>query len=374
MGVQPGDEGGGRGPAGVSPGRRGCRNVHPNGPAREARPAGEEDLPSTPQPPLGRRAALAGGAAFALAPSAAPAQGNAWPERTITIIVSFPPGGSSDIAARLVAQPLQEILGRPVVVENRGGAGGNIGIGAAARAAPDGHTLLVSSSAFVVNPSLYANAPYDPFRDFVPISTLGASPNVVAVKPDSRFASLPALIAFAKANPDRLNWASPGSGTTPHLAGEIIRLRTGIQVQHIGYAGAGPATQAAVAGQVDYMVAHQGSVEAQLRSGQLKPLAHSGTGRQEDWPEVPSLAELGIEGAESETFLALYAPAGVPAPVVARIVAATEEALKRPEIRAKFRQAGMPVVEGGQAELRARVAREVPLWRDVIRQAGITVN
>ena len=322
----------------------------------------------------GRRIFLAGGAALAMMPLAgARAQGN-WPERTITIIVSFPPGGSTDIAARILAQPLSELVGKPVVIENRGGAGGNIGIGAAARAAADGYTLLCTSSAFVVNPSLYRNAPYDPFKDFTPVTTLGASPNVVAVPPDSRFRSLKDLIAFAKANPDKLNWASPGSGTTPHLAGEIIRLRAGIQVQHIGFAGAGPATQATLAGQVDYIVAHQGSVEGPLRSGQLMPLAHSGTGRQADWPDLPSLAELGIEGAESETFLALFAPAGVPAPVIARLTEAVETVLRHPEVRERYRKAGMPVVDGGQEELRARVAREVPLWRDVIRQAGISVN
>ncbi|MBX9699071.1 MAG: tripartite tricarboxylate transporter substrate binding protein [Acetobacteraceae bacterium] len=328
---------------------------------------------STPHP--GRRAVLAGAAALPMAPLAARAQGAAWPERTVTIIVSFPPGGSSDIAARLVAPAMQEILGRPVVVENRGGAGGNIGIGAVARAQPDGYTLLCSSSAFVVNPSLYRNAPYDPFRDFQPISTLGASPNVLVVRPESRFATLRDLLDYARANPDRLNWASPATGTTPHLAGEIIRIRAGVKVQHIGYTGAGPAVQAALAGQIDYLVAHQGSLEQQLRSGQLRPLAHTGTGRQADWPDLPSVAEFGIQGAESDTFLALYAPAAVPSPVMARIVAATVEALKRPDMRERFRRAGMPVPETpGPEELTARVAREVPLWRDVIRQAGITVE
>jgi tripartite-type tricarboxylate transporter receptor subunit TctC len=319
----------------------------------------------------GRREALA---ALLLAAAPAAAQGT-WPERSVTLLVSFPPGGSSDIAARLLAPALQESLGRPVVVENRGGAGGNIGIAAVARAPADGHTLLVTSSAFVVNPSLYRNAPYDPVRDFLPVSTLGASPNVVAVPPGSRFARFTDLIAQARANPDRLNWASPGSGTTPHLAGEIIRIRAGLQVQHIGFTGAGPATQAAMAGQVDYLVAHQGSVEAQLRAGQLRPLAHTGTGRQADWPDLPSVAEAGIAGAESETFLALFAPAGMPAPALARLTTAVTEALRRPDIAERFRRAGMPAMaDPGPEELRARVAREVPLWREVIRQAGITAD
>jgi tripartite-type tricarboxylate transporter receptor subunit TctC len=327
-----------------------------------------------PRRPPGRRAILAGVAALPLLPRAGRAQGG-FPERSVTVIVSFAPGGSTDIAVRLIAPAMQEILGRPFVVENRGGAGGNIGIGAAARATPDGYTLLGTSSAFVVNPSLYRNAPYDPFRDFQPISTLSASPNVLAVPAASRFRSLKELIDFAKANPDKLNWASPGSGTTPHLAGEIIALRAGLRVQHISFTGAGPATQAAVAGQVDYIVAHQGSIEPQLRSGQLRPLAHTGTGRQEDWPELPAVSEFGIQGAESETFLALFAPAGVPAPVVARLAAAVTEALKRPDVQERFRKGGMPAnPTPGPDELRARVAREVPLWRDVITQAGISVG
>lgn len=332
--------------------------------------------PETARP--GRRSILAGAAALPFLPAVARSQGSApgaWPERTITVIVSFAPGGSTDIAVRLIAPALQEILGRPVVVENRGGAGGNIGIGAAARAQPDGYTLLGTSSAYVVNPSLYRNAPYDPFRDFLPVSTLSASPNVVAVPAASRFASLRDLLEHARANPDKLNWASPGSGTTPHLAGEIIRMRSGIKVQHIGYTGAGPAVQAAVAAQVDYLVAHQGSVEAQLRNGQLRPLAHTGEGRQADWPDLPSVAEVGIQGAESETFLALFAPAGVPAPVMAKLTAAVTEALKRPDVQERFRKGGMPAnPTPGPEELRARIAREVPLWRDVIHQAGITVG
>ena len=162
-------------------------------------------------------AALFLAASLAWAAPAAAQSAASWPERTVTITVCFPPGGSNDVAARLIAPPLSEALGRPVVVENRPGAGGNIGIGAVARAQPDGHTLLVCSSAFVVNPSLYARAPYDPVRDFAPVSTLGASPNVFAVRAGSPFRSLAEVLAAARANPDRLNNASSGVGTTPHL-------------------------------------------------------------------------------------------------------------------------------------------------------------
>src|SRR6266404_4259401 len=180
-----------------------------------------------------------------------------YPERQITMIACFPAGGGTDIAARLINTPLGEALGKPVVIENRGGAGGNIGIAAAARAAGDGYTLLVCSSAYVVNPSLYAQAPYDPYKDFVPVMVIGASPNVLVVPAQSDIKTMPELIAKAKANPGKLNWTSPGAGTTPYLAGEVLKLRTGISMQHIPFAGAGPAT---TAGQVDLYTANIGSL------------------------------------------------------------------------------------------------------------------
>ncbi len=308
-------------------------------------------------------ALLSGGAAQA-----------AYPERAVTLSVSFPPGGATDILARLLAPPLSEALGKPVVVENRGGAGANIGIGYVARAAADGYTLLVTSSAFVVNPSLYRNAPYDPFRDFTPICTLGASPNVIAVKPNSGIASLPDLIAQAKANPDKFNYASPGIGTTPHLAGELLKLRAGFEMQHVPFSGAGPATQAALAGTVQVISAAQGSIMAQLRSGEFRALVQTGAARNIDLPDTPTQEELGIKDANSETFLALFAPAGTPAPVVELLAREVVKVLQRPDVQERYRQAGAPVVGGGPEELRARVAREVPIWREVIRASKIAVE
>jgi tripartite-type tricarboxylate transporter receptor subunit TctC len=297
-----------------------------------------------------------------------------WPERSITLTVCFPPGGSTDVAARLLAPPMSEALGRPVVVENRPGAGGNIGIGAVARSQPDGHTLLVCSSAFVVNPSLYARAPYDPVRDFAPITTVGASTNVFAVRAASPFRSLAEVLAVARASPDRMNYASSGVGTTPHLAGEVLKLRAGVSMQHIVFAGAGPATQAALAGTVELLVANQGSIEPLLRSGQLRPLAQTGATRADDMPEVPTLADVGFPGNESDTFIGLWAPAATPAPVLARLAETVLNALRRPEMVERLRLAGLPVVADGPEGLRARVAREVPLWREVIRQAKIAAE
>src|SRR5258708_40126203 len=184
----------------------------------------------------------------------------AYPERQITMIACFPAGGGTDIAARLINPPLGEALGKPVIVENRGGAGGNIGIGAAARAAGDGYTLLVCSSAYVVNPSLYAQAPYNPYKDFVPVMVIGASPNVFVVPAQSDIKTMPELIAKAKANPGKLNWTSPGAGPTPYLAGEGLTLRTGTKMLHIPFPGAGPPTTAVLAGHLALYAAHIGSV------------------------------------------------------------------------------------------------------------------
>jgi tripartite-type tricarboxylate transporter receptor subunit TctC len=321
---------------------------------------------------IGRRSVMAG--AGLLGASPAWAQGG-WPDRPVTLVCCFPPGGSTDASARLVAPGLAELLGKPVVIENRAGAGGNIGIGYVARAAADGYTLLCASSVFVVNSSLYRNAPYDPFRDFAPVGTLGASPNLICVRADSGITSLQQLIALAKARPDRFNYASPGIGTTPHLAGEVLKLRTGIQMQHVPFLGAGPAVQAILAGTVEVLVASQGgSVEAARVSGQTLALAQTGATRSPDLPDVPTLGELGIADAVSETFNALYAPAATPAPIVERLATAVLAVLARPEVQQRYRLAGVPVVPEGADGLKARVAREVPLWREVIRQAKIAVE
>ncbi len=319
-----------------------------------------------------RRRLLASATGLA-AMAALPARAQ-WPERSITLLVSFPPGGSTDVAARLLAPPLTEALGRPVVVENRGGAGGNIGITAVARAAPDGYTFLVTSSAFVVNPSLSRSIVYDPARDFAPITTIGASPNVFAVLPNSEFRDMRHFMEVARARPDQLNYASPGVGTTPHLAGEVLKLRTGIAMQHVGFSGAGPATQAALAGTVQMISANQGSIETQLRSGQFRPIAQTGATRAPGLETVPTLGELGIQDAESETFIAMLAPAAVPAPVLEKVSSTVVAILRRPEMQERFRQAGLPVVADGPDGLRSRIAREVPLWRQVVQQARITVE
>ena len=321
---------------------------------------------------LGRRSLL-GAAAGTLAMPAF-AQGS-WPERSVNLTVCFPPGGSTDFSARMLAPGLAEVLGKPVVVENRGGAGGNIGIGVVARAAPDGYTFLVASSVFVVNASLYRNAPYDPFRDFAYVATLGASPNIIAVRASLGINTLAEFIAAAKADPNKFNIAVPGIGTTPHLAAEVLKLRTGINYTVVPFAGAGPAVQAILSGTTEGIIASQGGqVEIAYRAGQIKILAQTGPTRGPDMQDIPTLTELGIADAESETFNALYAPVATPPGIVQKMAEATWQVLARPDVQARYRQGGVPVVGEGPEGLRARVAREVPLWRKVIQDAKISVD
>jgi tripartite-type tricarboxylate transporter receptor subunit TctC len=315
--------------------------------------------------------ALVGMMASATRPTASRAD---YPERPITMIVCFPAGGGTDIAARLVNISLGEALGKPVIIENRGGAGGSIGTAAAARAAPDGYTLLACSSAFVVNPSLYANVAYDPFKDFEPVMVLGASPNVFVVPAGSEIKSMPEFLAKAKANPGKLNWTSPGAGTTPYLAGEVLKLRTGIDVVHIPFAGAGPATTAVLAGQVDLYTATLGSVSALIDSGKVRPIAVTSKQRWRDLPDVPSLEELGVKDAESDTFQAIYAPAGVPKPIIDRLAKELKVILDRPDTRERFAKAGLPVVAEGPDVFRARIAKEVPMYREIIDKAGLKIR
>ncbi len=287
-----------------------------------------------------------------------------YPERQITMIACFPAGGGTDIAARLINTPLGEALGKPVIVENRGGAGGNIGIGAAARAAGDGYTLLVCSSAYVVNPSLYAQAPYDPYKDFVPVMVIGASPNVFVVPAQSDIKTMPELIAKAKANPGKLNWTSPGAGTTPYLAGEVLKLRTGISMQHIPFAGAGPATTAALAGQVDLYTANIGSLIGAIDAGKLLPIAVTSQERWPELPNVPTLDELGVKDAVSDTFQGIFAPAGTPQAVIDRLAKELTLILNRPDTREKFVKAGLPVVAEGPD----------PMYKAIIDQAGLKIQ
>jgi tripartite-type tricarboxylate transporter receptor subunit TctC len=320
------------------------------------------------------QALIAVAAGVALLGAAIAAAQADWPERQVTLIACFPAGGGTDIAARIVAPPLGDALGQPVIVENRGGAGGNIGISVALRAAPDGYTLLVCSSAYVVNPSLYAKVNYDPFTDFAPIMVLGASPNVITVPAQSDIKTFAELIARARANPGKLNWSSAGVGTTPYLAGELLQLRTGTRMVHIPFPGAGPAITAVLGGQVDMYTGNIGSLNALIEAGRIRALAVTSAQRWPDYPDVPTLDEVGVHDAVSDTFQAIFAPARTPQPAVNRLVKELAAILARPDIREKYAKSGLPVTAEPPDAFRARIAREVPMYKEIIDKAGIRIQ
>ena len=297
-----------------------------------------------------------------------------YPDRPITIIACFPPGGGNDVAMRLINTQLGEALGKPVIIENRGGAGGNIGTSVVARAPADGYTLLGCSSAVVVNPSLYEHVTYDPIKDFVPVMVLGASPNVFVVPEQSKIKTMREFIGYAKANPGKLNWTSPGAGTTPQLAGEILKGKAGIEMVHIPFSGAGPANTAVLAGQVDMYTANYASALSLISSGKVRTIAVTSKTRWSDLPDVPTLDEIGIKDAETDTFQAVFAPAGTPKPIIDRLAKELAAILARPDVREKFQTIGLPVVAEGPDAFRARIAREVPMYKDAIEKAGLKIK
>src|SRR5215831_941584 len=294
-----------------------------------------------------------------------------YPERPITIIVPFAPGGANDIVARILSEPLAKALGQPIVIDNRAGAGGNIGMGAAARAPADGYTILIAATGLAANPSLYPKVPFDPLKDFVAIAHLAYFPSVVTVRPGLGVNSLSELIAYAKANPGKLNYASSGVGTVPHLAAEMLKLSAGIDMVHIPFHGATPALQALLADSVEVGLMSMSAALPQVKAGNLKALAVTG---RERWPElldVPTLGEAGFPRAVAEAWQGFLAPAGTSDEAINRIAVEVIAILQRPDIRERLHAAGFAVVgEGGEA-LRSRIAEEVVKWRDVITRAGI---
>jgi tripartite-type tricarboxylate transporter receptor subunit TctC len=299
----------------------------------------------------------------------APAQ--AYPERPVTLIVPFAPGGPTDIIARILSNSLSQSLGQQFIVDNRPGAAGNIGMGVAARARPDGYTLLLTSTAIAVNPALYRNLPYDPFKDFLPVSELVNAPNVLIVRSDSGIATLAQLIAQAKAEPAKFNYASPGAGTKSHLTGELLKLRAGIEMVHVPFRGAGPATQAVLARTTQVGAVALPPAEPLVKSGELRALAVTGAQRWFSLPDVPTMIESGFPGFVSDTFNALFAPAGTPPEIVALLTKESQAALRRPEARDAARKAGFEIVAGAPEQLAARLAAEVPSVRDLVARAGI---
>ena len=322
---------------------------------------------------LTRRAMLRSGGALAFGATAfaRSAVAAGYPDRPVRIIAPFAAGGPSDLLARLMSVKLGEALGGTFYVENRAGAGSNIGTAAAARAAPDGYTVLLTSSAFVLNPGLYKQVPYDPVKDFAPVAELVTSPNVFIATPASGITSIAELIARAKEKPETLNYASAGIGTTPHLAGEWLKSITGISITHVPFAGAGPALQAILSGTVPVMCASLPGAHPLILNRDVRALAVTGSERWYDMPDVPTMIELGYKDFLSDTFHAMLAPTATPPEIVERLAAVLLEALRAPAFREQLRSLGFEVIGNGPDGLRRRIEVELPNYRELIVKAGI---
>ena len=314
-------------------------------------------------------AAIAATLGFATTPAKA-----AYPERPIVLIVPFAAGGPTDIIARILAVTMSKSLGQNVVVDNRQGAGGNIGMALVARATPDGYTLLLTSTAIAVNPGLFSKLPYDPVKDFLPISELVNAPNVVFVRADSGIATIADLVAKAKAEPNKFNYASPGVGTKSHLTGEQLKLRADINLVHVPYRGGGPATQAVVAGTTQVGSVALAPVEPLVKAGTLRALAVTSAKRWYSLPDVPTLIESGYPDFVSDTFNALFAPAGTPPEIVTLLVKEAQAAMRTPQAQEAARRAGYQVVASGPEQLARRVSTEIQVVKELVARAGIKVQ
>jgi tripartite-type tricarboxylate transporter receptor subunit TctC len=299
----------------------------------------------------------------------------AWPDRAIRIVVANSPGGPSDIIARIMAAALQQSMGGSVIVENKGGGGSNIGMGFVARAEPDGYTILLSTSAYTVNPSLYEGLPYDPFKDFAPIAELATSPNVFAVKPELGVGTMKDFIALAKANPDKFNVSTPPVGTTPQLQAEVLKVRENLsKMSTIIFNGGGEALQALLSGTVQLSSGVLAPAHPQIKSGAIKGLAVTGETRWPDLPDIPTMLEVGYKDFVFETYTALLAPVNTPPEIVSRLEKETLAVLARPEMREKLTQSGFQVQAKDGKGHRARIEKEIPMYREIINQAGIKLK
>ncbi|MGH8806175.1 MAG: Bug family tripartite tricarboxylate transporter substrate binding protein [Polaromonas sp.] len=321
-----------------------------------------------------RRHLLAWGGAALVAGPAVLAQGK-FPQRPITLVVPTAPGGSTDFTARLVSDQLSRALGQPVIVDNKPGASGNIGNQLVARAKPDGYTLLVSYSGYHVgNPHLFKQAGWDPIKDFAPVAMMTRAPQVIAVSPKLPANNLRELIAYAKANPGKLNYASSGNGSIQHIAGELFKQLTGTFITHIPYRGSGPAVQDLMGGQVDIFITTPAGVVSQIQGGRLKGLAVTSKQRLSSLPSVPTAAESGLKGYELDSWFALYAPAGTPADILQQLNAEVNKILLSPEARKKAEDAGTAVEAMTPAQLADFTKTELAHWGQVIKGAKITLE
>ncbi len=320
-------------------------------------------------------------AALALAASAAgflsfagSGQAQSFPDRTITLVVPFAAGGSTDVVARVIAQKMGQELGQQVVVENVAGAGGNLGADRVARAEPDGYTILMGTVAtHALNPLILKTKPYDPEKDFAPISLLVVVPNVLVVNPQLPVKTIAELIALLKAEPDKYAYASSGNGTPLHLSGELFKAMTGVSMQHVPYKGSGPALNDLLGNQVSIMFDNLPSSSGHMKSGTLRALGVTTAERASSFPDVPTIAET-VPGYETYTWNALFAPAGTPAAAVDVLNAAAKKALADPDVAARMADFSAKIVGSTPDELKTHVSKEIAKWEPVVKNANVQMD
>jgi len=321
---------------------------------------------------IGRRTLLG---ALALPALALSARAQGFPDQPVRMIVPFAAGGPADTIARVVARVMGERLGRPVVVESRAGAGGAIGVDAAAKARPDGHTLVMASSgAVVILPHMRSNMPYDPLRDLAPVSQVLGVPQIVSVAPNLGVRSLQELIALARARPGQLAFGSAGIGSSLHMTGELLKLRTGIDITHVPYGGAAPAVTDLIAGRIQILMADTPALIGQVRAGTLPALAVTSGERLGVLPDVPTAVEAGVPGMVSETWYGVLGPAAIPGDRVAILHAALRAAVEDAETRRQLLDQGGRIVGSTPAEFGAFIRQTYATWGEVVRATGVRVE
>ncbi len=322
---------------------------------------------------LGLTGALAFTGMTATAPSASAAQ--AFPQKPITIIVPFSAGGTTDILARIVGQYLAAKFGQSVVIDNRAGAGGNIGGQAAARAAADGYTLFMGTvGTHAINASLYRNMPFDPIKDFAPLTRVALVPNLLVTNPAQPYRTVKELIEYAKENPGKINFASSGNGSSIHLSGELFKQLAEIDMQHVPYRGSAPAVTDLLGNQVDIMFDNLPSAMQHVRGGTLVPIAVTTAERSPELPEIPTIAESGLPGYEATSWFGMFAPAGTPADIIGTLNTAIVEALKNPEVIEKFTAQGAQVYSETPESFAKFIASEHEKWAGVVQASGASVD
>lgn len=311
-------------------------------------------------------------AALAALPMAAHAQ--AWPNKTIKLVVPFPPGGGTDTFARPLAAKLSQQLGQQVIIDNRGGAGGTIGADVVAKSPPDGYTFLVGAVHHTVAVSVYKKLPYDLDKDLAPVTGVAYVPDVIVVNPKVPAKSIAELIAYSKANPNKVNYGSSGNGTTRHLAGDIFNRMTGTSMQHVPYKGSGPAMTALLGGEIDLIFEGLGSAASHIRAEKIRALAVTSPKRSPAFPEIPTMAEAGVPGFESLSWYGIWAPAGTPVAILERMQAEVKAALASPELAGIWKQQGADPGGEPRAQFGAYVRAETEKWGKVARDLKVTVD